>query len=697
MPPTPSSRTTPGFLLGSFAGQILAVGLFLLFILENQFVAAAFVSEAGWSRLVLALGGTLHPTADGVVPEAPLLSVLLLAGALCAGANLVGAWFARRSRKVSFGEALAAVCQQNAVWSWPVALWSVGWIINLLHESAFLGQLLILTPSLALSLTLAAWGWTAFRPCLKESLPDGSTGGLSRRLLCAAMGAYVLIFVAMNWGLWFNLRLPHGDSSMYEEHLWNTLHGKGFRSYLDQGLFLGEHIQVIHLLLIPLYVLWPSHLLLELVESAAIALMAWPVYQLAKRFTGSERAGVLLGVASLFYFPSHYMDIAIDLKTFRPETLGLPALAFGLSFLEQRRWKAMIACCLLALSSKEDYAIVLAPLGLWLAVDALMQLRRSREPAPRRQLLLGSLLCIGSTLYLAFVVKVAIPWFRDGEQVHYVRYFQSFGNSPTEIVWNLLTRPQLLWVKLVTAGTIAYFLQLLVPLGFPWRGWSRLLVAAPMFVSLCLNELVQSTPGPVHHFHAPLIPILLWAACAALAKGERPAPDPLTIPKGKQQESQSPPSPALDRSCWILCCAITTAIFYSLSPFGLRFWDSGSGMFWKKLYVQDERARQFAKVLPLIPLTARVASTDFVHPRFTHCERSYDYSDYPRRVANYESRVPDDTDYIVLDTRHPYSKVKRLEDVRELQTEPERWEVLPNETNGYYIVLKKRPLPERSK
>ena len=97
----------------------------------------------------------------------------------------------------------------------------------------------------------------------------------------------------------------------------------------------------------------------------------------------------------------------------------------------------------------------------------------------------------------------------------------------------------------------------------------------------------------------------------------------------------------------------------------------------------------FARVLPLIPRESRVASTDFVHPRFTHHERSYDYSAYVRRVANYEDRVPADTDFIVIDTRHPYSTIHNPAEVRELKEEPDDWELLPDTTNGYYIVLKR--------
>src|SRR5262249_36874929 len=93
-----------------------------------------------------------------------------------------------------------------------------------------------------------------------------------------AVAAYFLCFATMNWMLYESLLVPHGDSAMYEEHVWNLLHGKGFRSYLDNGrLFLGEHVQVIHLFVIPLYVLWPSHLLLELCQSACLAAGAIPV------------------------------------------------------------------------------------------------------------------------------------------------------------------------------------------------------------------------------------------------------------------------------------------------------------------------------------------------------------------------------------------------------------------------------------
>ena len=144
------------------------------------------------------------------------------------------------------------------------------------------------------------------------------------------------------------------------------------------------------------------------------------------------------------------------------------------------------------------------------------------------------------------------------------------------------------------------------------------------------------------------------------------------------------------RAATALVFSVVSALFLGFHPGSLKFWDSGHGHYWRTLYVPGERPREFAKVADVIPAGARVASTDFVHPRYTHCERSYDYSNYVRQVAGYADKVPDDADYIVIDTRHPYSEIHTLDQVRELRTQSEQWEVVPNDTNGYFIILKRR-------
>ena len=88
-------------------------------------------------------------------------------------------------------------------------------------------------------------------------------------------------------------------------------------------------------------------------------------------------------------------------------------------------------------------------------------------------------------------------------------------------------------------------------------------------------------------------------------------------------------------------------------------------------------------MLALVPADSRVASTDYIHPRFTHHARSYDYSSY-RPV------VPDDTEYIVIDMKHPSSQIGRPSQIKELREHPETWLLLDDTTGGYFAVLKRR-------
>ena len=568
------------------------------------------------------------------------------------------------------------------------------------------------------------------------------------------MAAYFIIFAAMNIGLWNSLLVPHGDSAMYEEHLWNLLHGKGFRSYLDNGrLFLGEHVQVIHLLLIPLYSLWPSHVLLELCQSLALAAGAIPVFRLAERHTSSRRAGVLLACAYLLYFPMQFLDIAIDLKTFRPNSFEIPFLLFALEAWERGRTRSLLAWLFLALLCQEDAAPVIAPLGVWIAlrghrvmdcgswiVDRGSHSRRltqSTTTAGSRStsVSLGTALALFGVVYTVLVIKVVLPYFRGGDDVHFAQYFSDLGGSTGEIVRNAFSRPGLFLGKFFNVESTVFALALLMPVGFvSLLSPGRLAVGAPLFAVLCLNQISKM---PVHHFHAPLVPIVFWSAAAGLGnvprvwnairrwrgRGSRTEDRGTTeetrrrIPatairsldrslpvvrgeglgaRGEEHDNRgveassslsarpSPlaPRPSILVATWSLSCSLTMGLFLTLTPLGVAFWDPHSSAYWHKLYVPGPRARQFPRIMALIPKEARVASTDFIHPRFTHHSRSYDYSDY-RPI------VPDDTDYIVIDTLHPYSKVKRVDEIKELRSQPSQWVPLEDGTSGGFIVLRR--------
>lgn len=663
------------WLCGTFS-----MGWFLNTILSDSSLAGMLMNRDSWRTLVSTLTSDFHlePAGFWTAKLGPQIFVLTAVCSLSALA--IGSWLRARRTLFVFRESLGVTGRAWKWWLFP-ALWELLRVVSVLAHVPRLEEILITMLPFWLAVSVGGWLGGLFLCEIKPPLPDLKLprAGLPKTVF-AGMVVFAAVFFTLNWRLYQGLLIPHGDSAMYEEHLWNLTHGKGFRSYLDQGLFLGEHIQVIHVLLLPFHAIWPSHLLLELSEAIALASCAWPVARMALRETGNKKAAALLGLTALVYFPLHFLEISIDLKTFRPISFGVPLMLWTLERVEAKDFKRAFFCLApLTLMAKEDFAVVLAPLGIWIAWRAWTQ-ERNRSDV-RKGILFSALVA----LYLVLVVKVLIPWFRAGDDVHYARYFGSLGSTPGDIVRSIYRQPIDVFNRLYSERTLLYGLMLLVPLGgLPLLSPSRLCVGLPLFGVLSLMQLSAQTGTvatdmliPFHHFHAPLVPILFWAASVGLGNTLRFAH---VSPERK--------------AAFALGTGLACAALFSISPLGIKFWDPHSEFYWKSLYVPDRRAELFPRVLSQIPESARVASTDFVHPRFTHYERSYDYSQYARKVSGYELRVPDDTDFIVIDTRHRYSWIDSPDEVPELRDQPDRWELLPDHTEGYFIVLKRKPVAE---
>ena len=697
-PHTVSSPRLPLGLLMLGLGS-LSLGAALQGVLSTQVTAVTMLSPEAWRQTVQWLGGVVSGPPGQQHAELDMLP--LLAGSVVWSLTCWAIGSAWLSRTMGWGR--ASRCWAFRGWQWCClpGIWELLRVLAFAINARPLERLLLTTPQFWWALTLAGW-LSTFLMLNRQSQSLAGDGVPTRGWLVGvfvSVGIYTLVYTGLNWRLYEGLLVPHGDSAMYEEHLWNLTHGKGFRSYLDQGLFLGEHIQVIHLLLVPLHLIWPSHLLLELCESFALASAALPIFWITRRHTASNRAGLALSIAWLLYAPLQFLDISIDFKTFRPIGFGVPLLLLAIDQWERRHTLSTVVLLCLTLLAKEDYSLVIGAWGGWIFLfdsrNADVVSNGNSSPSfwttrDRGRLLFGFLLTLFCVAYILWVTQIAIPWFRGGADVHYAPYFQKFGSSSAEVAQTLLTRPWLLIQELSDLKTVLYLVSILTPLAcVPLLSPSRFLVAVPLLVLLCLNELSQS---PHHHFHAPVLPILFWAAAAGLANTGRL--------RRMWHRSDQPPQSAqehqraiVNRSTLVLTSTLACGLFFSIGPLGIPFWDTGSSYYWKSLYVPGRRSVEFAKVAAQIPLSARVASTDFVHPRFTHHNRSYDYSGYRRRVSNYELRVPADTDYIVIDTQHPYSTIRSLDDIPDYRAHPERWQVLPDTTDGYFLVLKRRTSP----
>jgi uncharacterized membrane protein len=320
----------------------------------------------------------------------------------------------------------------------------------------------------------------------------------SRALLWTAIGAYAAGFSALSILRHRAFSTGRFDLGNMVQAVWSTAHGHplqitGLRG--DQISRLGAHFDPILAAFAPLWLVWPSPDMLLVAQAVAVALGALPVFWLARKHLGSDRVALGFALAYLIYPPTQWLT----LNEFHPVALACPLLLYAIWFLDEGRLLPFAACAIVAATTKEEIALVVAGLGIWYA------LAHGRRWT-------GAAVAAAGVAVALIAIEVVIPHFnRAGTSSFFTRYSE-VGSTPGGIVHTALTDP---WKIVTTAATgrgVGYLAQLVLPLAL-------LVVLAPLVLlaavpELAVNLLSAATTQTSIRFHytAGLIPVLIAAA-----------------------------------------------------------------------------------------------------------------------------------------------------------------------------------------
>jgi uncharacterized membrane protein len=291
--------------------------------------------------------------------------------------------------------------------------------------------------------------------------------------------------------------------------VWSTAHGDPLEVTNLQGeqvSRLASHVDPLIAVFAPLWLLWPSPSLLLLVQAAAIALGAIPVFWLARKHLASELAGVAFAIAYLLYPPVQWLP----LDDFHAVALACPLLLFAFWYLDEDRLGAFTAFAVPAALAKEEIGLVVAAIGLWYALS-------------RKRLWIGGAIAAVGTAWSIVAIAVVIPAAGDNGSDFYGRY-EDVGGSPLGLLETAVTDPaQILSVAFDRRG-VEYLAELVFPLALlPLLAPAALLIAAPEFAINLLSSTVTQTS--IHfHYTAGLIPGLVAAAVLGMARCTRRRP-----------------------------------------------------------------------------------------------------------------------------------------------------------------------------
>jgi len=496
----------------------------------------------------------------------------------------------------------------------------------------------------------------------------GSAGVRASRapfiLTAVAILLYAATFATMGVLQYRAGNVKYVDTANFEEMLWRALHGQFLRCSLYGHCFLGEHVQVIHLLLLPVYAIYPSLATLIVAQTVALALGALPVYALAVNVLRNRWLGAAFAVAYLLYTPMQMLNLEGGgaYNAFRPITFAVPLLLAAFYFLVRGRLVAFSVLAFLTLLCKEEFGLTLLMLGLYAAVI----LRRRA---------FGLAWAAVGLAWFVLSLQVVIPYFRGGAS-HTVGYYAQLGGSAGEVLWNVVAHPVRTFQIAFAPGKLEFLLILFLPVGFLCLlSPMRLAIAAPA-LGVCLLSQRYATYTPWFHYHAPIVPFVFIASVYGMRNLWRLAS------RGKATRRLAVLAMG---GVLLVLCAVGTNVAYSKSPLSFRFYDPRSASSYQRLYVITPHAREIPDVVRLVPRDKRVSASLFLATFFTHHAAAYVF---PQGFEEGQTKPPD---YVVLDLqeRWLFDSPQQREVLEKLEKSPD-FERVPAPEG--FLVLRRKSL-----
>lgn len=379
-------------------------------------------------------------------------------------------------------------------------------------------------------------------------------------LVFASSFIYSLISLIKHWHFQTGL-----DLAIYNQTLWFNSHFK--LPYVTLWPTFGRLVWADHFtpslsLLTPVYALFPKAEILLIFQSLFFTSGVIPLYLIAKEKTKNLFFSTTLALAYLFFFGSQFA-LTFD---FHAATFGASFLPWIFYFLEKKQWNLFYALVILSLGAKEDMALAILPLGIFM----LFQKKWRR---------MGRITLVLSLAYFIAVIFWVIPSFSHGMVKEHVApdFPKSFNGwlpfllSPTKL--------KTLFLSFASFG----FLPLLAP-----TTWIFFLV------HFVYNFLGPSGRGDIYmHYRITLAPILTYSAIYGALSLKR----------------YLPTSPVFKLSGGVLIIAVLSLQYFLHLPFNT--------LAKKDFYRQKSWMVDNEKLIEMVPYGVSVSTQNHLAPHLS--------------------------------------------------------------------------------
>lgn len=275
-------------------------------------------------------------------------------------------------------------------------------------------------------------------------------------LLISFISIYLVYFLIASFLRYENFYTGRFDLGNMTQTVWNTSQGRIFQfsdSTTTQIVSrLSFHADFLLILLTPFYFIWSDPRVLLLILTTALSIGAFFVYLIAKDILKNKTLALTLAAAYLLHPAIQYNN----LYDFHAISLATTFLLGAFYFLLRKKILLTLIFLLLAGLTKEQVWTITGLFGIYMFFVNKTSFRK----------ILSIAFCLFSFFMFYFLISYAIPQSRGGEEHFALSYFSDYGNTPTDIIKNIIFSPQKIIGTIFQKDQINYLKQLFGPLGF---------------------------------------------------------------------------------------------------------------------------------------------------------------------------------------------------------------------------------------
>lgn len=338
-------------------------------------------------------------------------------------------------------------------------------------------------------------------------------------LLIIGIAVFIVYFTTLSFLRYDNYYTGRFDLGNMHQTVWNTKHGNIFQLTNPNGTNtvsrLAFHADFILIFLAPFYFIWEDPRMLLLLQTVVIGFGAVFVFLIANILIKTQKTSLLFAVIYLFN-PSLQYTVLYD---FHPVTLATTFLLASFYYMLTKRHLYFLFFGILAALTKEQIWFIFGMLGSYLTIQYAFQtrLKEIKQYIFKKECIIGISVFVFSFSFGYFLLQYAIPQARGGQHFA-VSYYSDFGESKSEIINNILFRPDKTLGVLFEKDRMSYLRQLFLPFGFlPLLTPFILIVSAPdLLINLLSNN--DNLHQIYYQYTAAITPFLIIATIYSVKK-----------------------------------------------------------------------------------------------------------------------------------------------------------------------------------